>query len=57
MDFFLNTYEGDLLVDSRDKRGRRPNKREAYRAGTGHEKRCRVFRAEGHETMPNFMGD
>ena len=26
LDFFLNTYEGDLLVDSPDKRGRKPNK-------------------------------
>ena len=57
LDFFLNTYEGDLLTVTPSKRGRKPNEREPYRPGTGHDKKCRVFRGEGHETMPNFIGD
>jgi len=28
-----------------------------YMEGTGHGQKCRVIRRDGHETMPNFIGD
>ena len=57
LDFFLDTYEGDLLPPSESGRGRKPNKRVPYLEGTKHGSKCRVVRSVGHETMPNFVGE
>ena len=54
--FFIDTYEGDKVQPSANGRGRKPNERVPYMEGTGHNNKCRVFRTEGHETMPNFIG-
>jgi hypothetical protein len=36
--------------------GRIPNQRVAYRQGFNRVGRCRVFRTNGHETLPQFVG-
>jgi hypothetical protein len=36
--------------------GRWPNRRVQYRQGFNRTGRCRVFRTEGHETLPHFVG-
>jgi hypothetical protein len=56
LDFFLNTYDGDELPNSNNTRGRPPNDRVSYLDNTGHGKRCRIIRTDGHELMPNFVG-
>ena len=58
LNFFLNTYERDLVVPSTvGGPGRPQSVRVPYLEGTGHGKRCQVIRSAGHETMPNFVGD
>ena len=37
-------------------RGRPPNRRVAYREGFTKTGRCRVYRTDGHETLPEFYG-
>lgn len=56
--FMLNTYEEESASPpAASGLGRRPNVRSNYLAGTGHGRRCRVHRRDGHETMPNFVGE
>ncbi|KAF8816193.1 hypothetical protein BYT27DRAFT_7248501 [Phlegmacium glaucopus] len=68
--FLLETYDGkgakeddrgenDDIVsvdDDLTRPGRRRNRRVAYREGFNKTGRCRVFRTEGHETLPQFVG-
>jgi hypothetical protein len=57
LDFFLNTYEGKMVVPSATGRGRPQSERVPYLEGTGHGDQCRIIRSQDHETMPNFVGD
>jgi hypothetical protein len=57
LDFFLNTYDGDLVLPSMSNRGQKPNKRVWYLENTGHGKKCKILRSAGHKTMPNFVGN
>ena len=57
LEFFLDTYETDAVPLSTSNRGRKPSERVPYMEGTGHGQKCRVIRRDGHETMPNFIGD
>jgi hypothetical protein len=57
LDFFLNTYEGEILAPPATNRGRKPNERVPYLENTGHGTKCRVIRTTGHETMPMFVGE
>ncbi|KAF8803427.1 hypothetical protein BYT27DRAFT_7214734 [Phlegmacium glaucopus] len=67
--FILNTYDAkgeqgdDGLGDQQggvepgtSTMGRRPNRRVPYRQGFGKVGRSRVFRTEGHETLPHIVG-
>lgn len=65
LDLFLNTYDGlpvnegvdeDDREPSRLRRGPRTHQRFPYREGSGKGRRCRVIRSEGHETVPQFIG-
>jgi len=56
LEFSLNTYDGDELPNSDNTRGRPPNDRVSYLDNTGHGKRCRIIRTDGHESMPNVIG-
>lgn len=56
LDFFLGTYDGKLLKEGSSPRGRKPNMRVPYKAGRNRDKRCRIIRTAGHETMPYFPG-
>jgi hypothetical protein len=40
LDFFLNTYDGELLPPSASNRGRKPNERVPYLENTGHGTKC-----------------
>ena len=53
--FMLDTYDAKADMNSASG-GRRPNSRIPYRAGFSSTGRCRVFRTNGHETLPHFMG-
>lgn len=57
--FMLNTYEevSSPATAAASGLGRRPNAHIHYLAGTGHGQKCRVLRHDGHETMPNFVGE
>ncbi|KAF8812817.1 hypothetical protein BYT27DRAFT_7272529 [Phlegmacium glaucopus] len=69
LSFVLDTYDtksetGDgirggleeaLSIGSRTC-GRSPNRRVPYRPGFNRQGRCRVFRTDGHETLPHFVG-
>ena len=60
LDFFLNTYEGEQSTSSRkdnETRGRKASERVEYLEDAGREGRRRVIRAEGHETMVEFIGE
>ncbi|KAF8180864.1 hypothetical protein BJ912DRAFT_1062309 [Pholiota molesta] len=63
--FMVDTYEGKVLAsdereqeDTQDKAtaGRPPNSRVAYRHGYGKPTRTRVYRTNGHEMLPRFVG-
>jgi hypothetical protein len=69
LSFVLDTYDakGDQGNDVPDPQqelgnvrtrscGRIPNHRVPYRQGFNKIGRCRVFRTEGHETLPHFVG-
>jgi hypothetical protein len=66
LDLSLNTYDGLPVNDKNDednngepsrmRRGPRSHQRFPYREGTGKGHRCRVLCGEGHETMPQFIG-
>ncbi|KAF8806046.1 hypothetical protein BYT27DRAFT_7030962, partial [Phlegmacium glaucopus] len=54
-----NRAESDERVSVEDdlaRLGRCPNRRVGYREGYNKRGRCRVFRTEGHETLPQFVG-
>ncbi|KAJ3567669.1 hypothetical protein NP233_g6214 [Leucocoprinus birnbaumii] len=59
MQFMLDTYDSHYNPlthsASEGRRGRRPNTRVPY-IGTGRERRCRIIRSNGHETLPDFVG-
>jgi hypothetical protein len=61
--FFLNTYETDavggatLETSSKTKPGPKAKERIGYLEGSGHGSKRRMVRNEGHETIPNFVGD
>lgn len=69
-DFVIDTYEGAINgkaeedVDDNDnepthtsnRRGRPPNARVPYQAEAQKPTRCRIFRTEGHETLPRIAG-
>jgi len=57
LSFFLNTYDGSMTEPSVGGPGGPQSGRVPYLEGTGHGKRCRVIHADGHETMPNFIGE
>jgi hypothetical protein len=57
LQFCLDTYETDQTAFSDSGRGRKPKPRIQYLEGTGHGTKCRVIKGDGHETMPNFVGD
>jgi hypothetical protein len=57
LDFFLNTYEANILKPSASGLGRPSNERVPYLEGTGHGNKSRVIRSAGPETMPNFIGE
>lgn len=54
LDFFLETYNGLPYVSS--KNSNRASARSEYITGSGRGKNCRVIRADGHETLPLFIG-
>jgi hypothetical protein len=64
--FMLDTYdgkaeqiefiEGDVKGQQQRHQGRLQNKRVPYRQGFNQSGRCRVFRTDGHETLPHFLG-
>lgn len=56
LDFFLGTYDGKRLKERTTPRGRTPNTRVPYKANCNRDKRCRIIRSAGHETMPYFPG-
>ncbi|KAF8804167.1 hypothetical protein BYT27DRAFT_7214241 [Phlegmacium glaucopus] len=70
LSFMLETYDGkaehfDNLQPNRQlattdtpqrPRGRPPNRRVPYQQGFNKSGRCRIFRTEGHETLPQFAG-
>ncbi|RDB27295.1 ATP-dependent DNA helicase PIF1 [Hypsizygus marmoreus] len=63
LDFFLNTYErsgieiqSDTSTEETSTGSRWNSERVPYLAASGKEKRCRIIRRPGHETMPNFIG-
>jgi hypothetical protein len=40
LDFFLNTYDGDLVLSSLSNHGQKLNERVQYLNSTGHGKKC-----------------
>lgn len=56
LEFFLGTYDAPKLKERTSTRGRHRNERVAYKTGCNREKRCRVIRSKGHETMPYVPG-
>ena len=52
LDYFLGTYDVPKVKERTSTRGRHPNERVAYKDGCNRDKRCRVIRSKGHETMP-----
>ena len=59
LEFFLNTYKTDTpgSIESENLHGHHTKERIPYLEGTAHNKKYRVVRGEGHESMPNFVGD
>ncbi|RDB20785.1 hypothetical protein Hypma_012142 [Hypsizygus marmoreus] len=62
LDFLLNTYEQSTTREVNDHSEQQDNQnhyrsaRVPYKEGYGKDKKCRVVRRAGHETMPNFIG-
>jgi hypothetical protein len=62
--FIINTYdakaeggnEEDAATPYTRTTGRIPNKRVSYREGFNRVGRCRVYRTDGHETLPHLVG-
>jgi hypothetical protein len=65
--FMLDTYDAKCDVKTIGREGigneidenlvgRTPNRRVLYRQGFSKKGRCRVYRTDGHETLPHFMG-
>jgi hypothetical protein len=56
--FSLNTYDGKEGVEHKDASdpGRPPNRRVPYKEEAKKNGRVRVFRTQGHETLPHFIG-
>lgn len=52
LDYFLGTYDAPKVKERKNNRGQHPNEQVAYKEGCNHDKRCRVIRSKGHETMP-----
>jgi hypothetical protein len=56
--FMLDTYDAKAASGGEELRsiGRLRNQRVLYRQGYTKVGRCRIFRTDGHETMPHFVG-
>lgn len=57
LDFFLGTYEGSILKERSNHRGRPRSTRVPYKESSNRNGRCRVLRSADHETMPYFPGE
>ncbi|KAF8221468.1 hypothetical protein L208DRAFT_1382250 [Tricholoma matsutake] len=62
LNYFVDTYDTDN-TGGKSKAGNneagcgRPwNERVAYMEGSGHDNRCWIIYSQGHETLPNFIG-
>ncbi|RDB21373.1 hypothetical protein Hypma_011904 [Hypsizygus marmoreus] len=60
LDFFLNTYEGRTDIrtndDADESRRHTFSEHVPYKEGAEKVSQCRIIRGEGHETLPNFIG-
>ena len=60
LDFFLNTYDGYPCPSTqhvKEMRGQKPSERVPYMEESGRGTKCRVIRKDGHEMMPEFIGE
>ncbi|KAH9026126.1 hypothetical protein EDB85DRAFT_1893542 [Lactarius pseudohatsudake] len=56
LDYFLSTYNGKMLKERTNNRGRPGNTCVPYQENSGRTGHCRVLRSDGHKTMPYFTG-
>ena len=56
LDYFLGTYDGKVLPHRKCNRGRPAGIRIPYLDSSGRTNRCRILRAQNHNTMPYFPG-
>ena len=55
-DYVLETYDGKMLSETANRKGRTCSVHVPYREGSNRHGHCRIIRAAGHETMPYIPG-